>query len=317
MTNEASYEKRALSPKRVLRGWRKLRKWAIQRVEEGQSVAVVCGVLAVSRAFYYKWHARWIEGGKAWSSLEDRSSRPRTIHTKREKIVPDVVSTRVQFVTWGARKIRAHLQRERPESVASHQTIHRVLVEHGLVNNGPKKRRVWRAWARRHANSLWQTDLKQLTTDPSGPWLVTFLDDASRLILACKILPSTPTADEVLTVLHAAIKTWGKPRQILTDRGAQYYANKGGESRFTTTLRDLGIEHIKAGVRKPTTTGKVERWHRTFADELVRICPDVSKLPEHLPKYLEVYNTIRPHEGIEYEIPILRYFGTLIHEESV
>lgn len=316
MTDEASYEERALSPNRVLRGWRKLRKWAIQRVEEGQSVAVVCTVLAVSRAFYYKWHARWIEAGKAWSSVETRSSRPHTIRTKREKIVADVVGTRIQFVMWGARKIRAHLQREHPESVASHQTIHRVLVENGLVDAGPRKRRVWRAWARKHANSLWQTDLKQLTSDPSGPWLVTFLDDASRLVLACKVLRTTPTAADILAMLRGAIAIWGRPRQILTDRGAQYYANRG-ESQFTRTLRELGVEHIKAGVRKPTTTGKVERWHRTFADELVRICPDVSKLPIHLPKYLEIYNTVRPHQGIEYEIPILHYFGSLIREEAV
>ncbi len=313
MPSEASWEERSLSPKRVLRGWKKLRKWAIQRVQDGQAVAHVCRVLAVSRSFYYKWHTRWRDAGKAWAALEDRSSAPHTVHSKRETCRDEVRETRARFPTWGARKIRAFLCEG---CTVSHQTVHEILVEENLVTPGKKKRRVWRAWARKHGNSLWQSDFKQLTSDPSGPWLITFIDDASRFVLACKIVPSTPTTKDVLGILRAAIRQWGTPRQILTDRGSQYYANHG-ESEFTKELRELSIMHIRAGVRKPTTTGKVERWHRTFGNEFVSQCPNPTDQPKQLPRFLETYNTLRPHQGIDYEIPLVRYLGSLIREESL
>ena len=68
MPIETPWEERQLSPKRKLRGWNRLRKWAIQRVEEGQAVAFVCRVLAVSRSFYYKWHKRWRDASRVMQS---------------------------------------------------------------------------------------------------------------------------------------------------------------------------------------------------------------------------------------------------------
>jgi transposase InsO family protein len=270
-----------------------------------------CAFFGVSRSFFYKWWNRWWEAGRTWNIFQSRSTRPRTIHSKRDSIRDAVRETRVRFGTWGARKIRAYLG-----TSLSHQTIHEILVEEGLVDAAPRKQRVWRAWARKHGNSLWQTDLKQLTADPTGPWMMTFIDDASRCILACNRTPTTPHVEDILTVLRKAITMWGKPRQILTDHGAQYWSDRG-ESQFTKELKTLGILHIKAGIRKPTTTGKVERWHRTYGDELVTQCDDPSLIAECLPRYVTVYDTERPHEAIDYEIPLFRYLGSLIREDSI
>jgi transposase InsO family protein len=90
-----------------------------------------------------------------------------------------------------------------------------------------------------------------------------------------------------------------------------------GKGEFTKRLEELGILHIKAGIRKPTTTGKIERWHRTLIDEFLVDCEDFGDVVECLPNFLEVYNTIRPHEALDYEVPLVRYLGSLIREESI
>jgi len=47
---------------------------------------------------------------------------------------------------------------------------------------------------------------------------------------------------------------------------------------FDRILRENGISHRHTGVRSPTTTGKIERFHQSFAPS-ARSCAWVSALP--------------------------------------
>jgi len=90
---------------------------------------------------------------------------------------------------------------------------------------------------------LWHTDWKQLW-DGHG-------------------VSQEPTADNTLKVLKQAIAKYGPPREILTDRGTQFYANEGerkekGISQFETYLADHAIKHIPARINHPQTNGKLE-----------------------------------------------------------
>ncbi|MEM3493909.1 MAG: integrase core domain-containing protein [Thermoplasmata archaeon] len=144
-------------------------------------------------------------------------------------------------------------------------------------------------------------------TGTGNDWyLISIIDDHS--IIACKLVHSA-TAMTILSVLVRAIRMFGKPRQVLTDHGTQFFSNKGGASLFDAFCRKNGIEHILAGVRKPTTIGKVERWHRTVEEELLSKCSDIKEFSERLLDYIEWYNTERPHWGIELRTPAEVYFA--------
>ena len=59
-------------------------------------------------------------------------------------------------------------------------------------------------------------------------------------------------------MLEDAIKRYGKPAQVLTDRGSQFYANekenaKRGMATFETKLVELDI-NVLARVRHPRLT---------------------------------------------------------------
>ncbi|MGA3108193.1 MAG: hypothetical protein ABSD99_01875 [Candidatus Bathyarchaeia archaeon] len=57
-------------------------------------------------------------------------------------------------------------------------------------------------------------------------------------------------------------KRYGKPRQILTDRGTQFYPTRGGMSKLTEFSSGNGIEHIVASVRMLSTIGGLRRFIR-------------------------------------------------------
>lgn len=142
-----------------------------------------------------------------------------------------------------------------------HNRIHRILAEAGKVVFVDKKirRKNWVRYERRHSNSTWHTDFCEI----NGRYVIAYIDDASRLITGYGIFDSA-TTDKALSVLRAAIKLYGTPKQVMTDHGAQFCTNEEKEYKFREELKQLGIEHIMAKVKRPQSNGKIERFFGTL-----------------------------------------------------
>ena len=61
--------------------------------------------------------------------------------------------------------------------------------------------------------------------------MIRFLDDHSRFIPGSRI-HHNPIAEHAIDLLEECVKQYGKPAQILTDRGTRFSA-RGGISEFT------------------------------------------------------------------------------------
>jgi transposase InsO family protein len=195
-------------------------------------------------------------------------------------------------------RIEGYLRNYNRQSRISHTTIHRILVQAGLNNPIETPRRVWgkRRFERAHSNSLWQADYKQTEHDE---WMISFLDDHSRFIPGSRI-HHNPTAEHAIKLLEESVKEYGKPEQILTDRGSQFYPARGGVSEFTEFCSGNGIEHIVASVRRPSTIGKIEAFHKAYVYE-------AWMYPSHQ-SFVTYWNYQRPHQGIGYLYPADVYF---------
>jgi transposase InsO family protein len=68
-------------------------------------------------------------------------------------------------------------------------------------------------------------------------------------------------------------------------------------------LSELGVQHIVASKRRPTTIGKVERFHRTYNEEAWRY--------RTLGAFLQYYNYRRIHQALDYQLPAEVYFRDL------
>ncbi len=122
----------------------------------------------------------------------------------------------------GKRKKRAQLRNSYYSKHIPHNRIHRAMKNMGIARDEPRKqvRKKWIRYERKYSNSLWHTDWKLI--DGLG-WFTAYLDDASRFIVGYGLFPEA-TSEHSVEVLKEAIRTYGKPAAILTDRGTQFYA---------------------------------------------------------------------------------------------
>ncbi len=267
----------------------KVRRWAVKRARRrNANITEIARVLGVTRQTIYNWLARFYEG--SYAALKPQSKRPHTTQ-KTSQEVEDLVLEARDKTEYGCEKLAYVIQ------VAS-TTVYRILRRNDIIKPMKKKRRKWKFFQRKHANSMWQMDLKNLS---GNWWSISLLDDHSRFIVGFRIFPHVPTTDNVIELTNQSICKYGKPREILTDHGAQFFANRGGISRFDVHCVKENIMHILAGVRKPTTIGKVERWHRILEDEFLPKLTwgDERSLNEQAKSYAWHYNYDRPHFAYE------------------
>ena len=107
--------------------------------------------------------------------------------------------------------------------------------------------------------------------DGSRPSIVTGIDDHSRFCVSAKVV-ARATARPVCDALLEAMRRHGVPEAILSDNGKVFTGRFGprqSEVRFDRICREHGIRHLLTAPASPTTTGKVERFHKTLKREFL------------------------------------------------
>jgi transposase InsO family protein len=274
---------------RVLeRDWEKLRKWMIRRRLEGMPVSSICAQVKISRKVFYSWWKRYQAEG--WSGLQEKQrGRPQAPELD-DSIRKKIVKLRERY-GWGPNKIAGHLNHK--GFAIDHNQAYRIIREAGLNHPITEPRKTWgtKRFQREHNNSLWQADFKLCSDDN---WMISYQDDHSRFITG-SVKIWNPTGENAMLLLDRAVKRFGFPKQILTDQGTQFTPARGETSAFDRHCADLGIEHITASVRRPTTCGKIEAFHKAYEVE--------SHLFKEHWSFIRYYNYTRPHEGIKYLTP--------------
>jgi transposase InsO family protein len=228
-----------------------------------------------------------------------------------------VEETRRRFPIFGLKRIGQWLRRFRGIEV-SPGGVKRVLAEAVPpvpVAVPPRKKarrhKVVRRFERARPGALWQTDITSfvLARHHVRVYLVVFLDDHSRYVVSWA-LSTSAKKDWVAGCLMDGIQRYGKPVEVLSDQGPQYYSWRG-KSAFQRLLGKEGIRHVVARSHHPQTLGKVERLWKTVGEELwERVHPqELEEARERLGHYFAFYNHFRPHQGIEGGIPAERFFG--------
>ena len=92
--------------------------------------------------------------------------------------------------------------------------------------------------------SLWQSDWKQIAIDGQKKWLVSFMDDSSRLITNRGVFDS-PTTENTILVLEMGFARYGIPWEILTDHGTQFVSARERDVAYHTFKEFLGGHGIK------------------------------------------------------------------------
>jgi len=243
--------------------------------------------------FYYWWNRYQIDG---WDGLNEKTKGRPCGPKLEDNLKERIIKLRKRY-EWGPNKIAGYLIHRGVD--VDHNQVYNTICQAGLNKPITKPRKTWGTtrFEREHNNSLWQADFKLCDDDL---WMISYQDDHSRFIVGSVKIYS-PTGANAILLLDRAVRRYGVPRQILTDQGTQFKPARGGVSAFRRHCVDLGIEHITASVRRPTTCGKIEAFHKAYQME--------SHLFKEHWSFIRYYNYIRPHEAIGYLAPAEIYLN--------
>jgi transposase InsO family protein len=286
----------------------------LEVLNDGASVTDVARRRAVARQTVHEWLRRYARDGLA--GLADHSSKPLSCpHQMAPELEARIVEMRRAHPGWGPRTILVWLDRAGVSPLPGRSSVERCLIRHGLVTPQARKRKRsdYKRWERSRAMELWQMDVVGgvRIVDGSEVKIVSGIDDHARFVTSARVV-ARATARPVCDALTYAMNEHGVPEEILTDNGKVFTARFGpgpGPVLFDRICTDNGITHILTAPRSPTTTGKIERWHKTLRREFLdgKVFASIEDAQAQLDAWVHHYNYERPHQSLGGVAPIERF----------
>jgi len=288
------------------------RELIISRYRAGRGAAVIAAELGISVRTVFKWLHRYRSGGQ--SALSNASSTP--IRKPRR-----LAQHRIALVLYLRRRHRLTAAAIAAKLGLARSTVARWLTRHGIGKRaalepcGPPNR-----YQRERPGELIHIDIKKLgrfhrpghrvtgarkgNRNAGAGWdfVHVAIDDATRLAYV-EVLPDerkTTATGFVIRALRWFRSRGVKVERIMTDNGSAYVSKL-----WAKTLRRLGIRHLRTRPYTPKTNGKAERFIQTLLREwaYAHSYPSAGARTADLPRWLDWYNTARPHSALKASPP--------------
>lgn len=284
-------------------------------IADGLSVSQVADKVGVSRQTLHAWLARYEAEGV--QGLVDRSHRPaRCPHQMPAPVEAALLELRRSRPYWGPRRLVHELGKRGVAPLPSAAGAYRALIRAGMIDPAARDRRSrkWKRWERSRPMELWQMDVVGgfPLADGTSAKALTGIDDHSRMCVCARLMAAERTR-AVCDGLRSALGIFGVPEQILTDNGKVFtgrFHHPPVEVLFDRICRENGIEHLLTQPRSPTTTGKIERFHRSLRAEFLsqqRPFTSLKTAQRALDEWCRYYNTERPHYSLDMTTPAERF----------
>ena len=208
--------------------------------------------------------------------------------------------------TWGPVKVRAWLERRKPDiGWPAASTIGALFDREGLTVKRRLRRRCPPSAAPfancDEANDVWCIDFKGWfrTGDGSRCEPLTLSDACSRYLLRCQAVSRTDE-DHVWPILEAAFREFGLPNWLRSDNGPPFASpGAGGLTKLSVKVIKAGVlpQRIKPG--KPQQNGRHERLHLTLLQDTAN--PPARSLRQQLERFKtfqQMYNPASQHPSV-------------------
>ena len=303
-------------PPELSRDAKRRLRWMDFYYSHGRNARLTCRHFCISPQTFYRWLRRYDQ--RRLESLEDRSRRPHRLRrpTASLELMQAVLEAREEYPRWGKDKL-APLLREAGWQVSNSMVgrIMRRLKHQGRLLEAPRtslplRRRCYpRPYAVRKPKGYTATrpgDIVQVDTLDLRPLPGVILkhftarDVVSRWdVLDVASRATAFTASRFLDSLQGRAPF--RVRAIQVDGGSEFQAG------FERECQRRGILLFVLPPRSPKLNGHVERAHRTHTEEFYEVADLSWTVAEVRPRLLaweKVYNTIRPHQALDYRTPL-------------
>lgn len=296
-------------------------------------VKKACKKYGISDASFYAWRKqlnRSRKNEKSTKRVKSLNYEPLNLDNKRKKenvkskkkrhpsveitkqVEKLVCRIKKKYPYYGIIRIGQHLRRFENIHVTPTKILG-IVEKHGLKETQfyearQKKEPV--RFERSSPNQLWATDIMPYRLKNGDKFnFMGIIDDHSRFVLAYRVCKKA-TVEVVIGLVKEAIRGYGHPKEILTDRGIQYHS-WNGTTQFEKFLALNGIRHIMSRPKNPSCNGKIESVHRNIQKELLwrKFMKNTDHARKEIDAYVKYYNHERPHQGIGGVTPADRYHG--------
>ena len=275
--------------------------------QEGANVRQLCRRFNISPSTAYKWLSRFEKSGA--EGLNNRSRRPKTSPKRcADEVEKQILTASQEYAAWGARKLKRVLEDE-GAVMPSVSTVHAVLQRHSRVDPKAAEIKPFIRFEHEAPNDLWQMDFKghiSLAQGRCHP--LTVLDDHSRfsLCIAACINEQRGTVQEHLI---RVFRRHGLPLRMTMDNGSPWGDQTGVYTALEVWLMSQGIKVGHSRPYHPQTQGKLERFHRSLKNEVLRDRHfiDLNDAQRAFDIWRDIYNQKRPHQALDMQVPSTRY----------
>jgi transposase InsO family protein len=272
----------------------------------------LCREYSISTKCGYKWRKRFVEEG--YAGLEEHSRKP----LGNSRSMPEPVSVELLRIkklhpTWGAKKILAVYKRNNNGKYTPvRSTVERLFVRAGYT--GVRRRRkvesgiiIQQRTVPERPNDVWTVDFKGWWYSRSRERInpLTIRDEYSKRILAIEAVEKGDTTS-VKGVFIRLFTQFGLPRIIRSDNGPPFanVLNYWGLTKLSVWWLSLGIQLDRITPGHPEQNGGHERMHLDMKKELQgQIDGTLGEHQTVFNEWLNVFNTVRPHEALGMKVP--------------
>jgi transposase InsO family protein len=214
---------------------------------------------------------------------------------------------------WGKMKIQKLYQKDFKEEISSHK-VQCVIKKYNLYPNKVRKDRI-QAKRRRSIKKKRITELKiklpylgyllhfdTITIHWNGMkrYIITMIDDFTKMAFARMYTnKSSRSAEDFLSRVNYLLD--GRISKAHQDNGSEF------QQYFTQLCGKLNIKQYYSRPHTPKDNPSVERFNQTLEYEWLKdgnFTPDVPLFNSRLKEFIIEYNSVRPHESLNYLSPI-------------
>jgi len=148
-------------------------------------------------------------------------------------------------------------------------------------------------------NQAWSIDITYIKMSHGHMYLTAIIDWFSRKIVGWELNDTLDTV-AVLKAVRSAVEHFGIPAILNSDQGSQFASDE-----YKNLLKELQIRQSMDGKSRWAENIMIERWFRSLKTELIYINEFRSprELRQAIRSYIEDYNSLRPHEALNYATP--------------
>lgn len=244
-----------------------------------------------------RWHRDLVR--RKWAQKHSSSNG-------RPPIKPEIEQLILRFVRendWGYGKIVGELRKLGHQ--VSDQTIANILKRHGIPPLPERKPSLsWQHLMTHYKDQLLACDFFTIETlFLQTIYVLFFIEIGSREV---HFAGCTPHPNKRWVTQQARQIIWKLDEQESNTRFLIHDRDTKFTQSFDTVFESEGIDIIRTPIRAPNANAYAERWVRSVREECFDklIIVNEIHLKRVMNEYVTYYNTARPHQGIQQQIPI-------------